>query len=219
MAPEHDARTQAFYDHESDEPRGATRRRRQVADWGVGEDVFDRLPSRRFTRADRRAEHHDDEPGISRTIILTADDEPRRREPRAIADDAPRGDEPRRRGEPARGESRTIVIAGDDEPARGESRTIVVSADEPGRGESRTIVLAPADAEPARQDDPWSEPPREGRRTVVIHGRPDRLLAPRAARPPRTAMERVGARPDRIAGYAVALGFLLILIAILTTGQ
>jgi hypothetical protein len=200
MAPEHDARTQAFYDHESDEPRGATRRRRQVADWGVGEDVFDRLPSRRFTRADRRAEHHDDERGVSRTIILTADDEPRDGEADWFDADEPR------------------AIA-DDEPARGESRTIVVSADEPGRGESRTIVLAPADAEPARHDDPWSEAPREGRRTVVIHGRPDRLPAPRAKRPPRTAMERVGARPDRIAGYAVALGFLLILIAILTTGQ
>ena len=54
MAPEHEARERAFYDHESDEPR---RRRRPAADWGVGEDIFDRMPSRRFTRAERRAEH------------------------------------------------------------------------------------------------------------------------------------------------------------------
>src|SRR5689334_3462917 len=49
--PEHEARVRAFYDHEAEEPR-AGRRRRQVADWGVGEDVFDRLPSRRFSRAE-----------------------------------------------------------------------------------------------------------------------------------------------------------------------
>ena len=54
MAPEHEARTRALYDHESEEPG---RRRRAVADWGVGEDIFDRMPSRRFTRAERRAAH------------------------------------------------------------------------------------------------------------------------------------------------------------------
>src|SRR3954469_25559225 len=57
MAPEHEARPRAaFYDHESEEPR---RRRRPAADWGVGEDIFDRMPSRRFARAERRAEHHE----------------------------------------------------------------------------------------------------------------------------------------------------------------
>src|SRR3954453_1136080 len=57
MAPEHQARPRAVYDHESDEqPR---RRRRAAADWGVGEDIFDRMPSRRFKRADRRAEHRE----------------------------------------------------------------------------------------------------------------------------------------------------------------
>src|SRR3954463_8319552 len=54
--PEHDARVRAFYDHEAEEPRTG-RRRRAVADWGVGEDIFDRMPSRRFTRAERRAAH------------------------------------------------------------------------------------------------------------------------------------------------------------------
>src|SRR3954454_13182359 len=55
MAPEHEARPRAgLYDHESEEPR---RRRRPAADWGVGEDIFDRMPSR-FSRAERRAEHH-----------------------------------------------------------------------------------------------------------------------------------------------------------------
>ena len=61
------------------------------------------------------------------------------------------------------------------------------------------------------------EPP--ARRTVVIKGHPERLPAARPPRPPRTALERVGASPDRIVAYAVALGFLLVLIAVLTTGQ
>src|ERR1700750_1719108 len=56
MAPEHKAQPGAFYDHESDEP---TRHRRPAADWGVGEDIFDRMPSRRFKRSDHRAEEHE----------------------------------------------------------------------------------------------------------------------------------------------------------------
>src|SRR3954449_10439212 len=56
MAPEHEAHPRAFYDHESEEPR---RGRRPAADWGVGEDIFDRMPSR-FSRAGRRAEHRDE---------------------------------------------------------------------------------------------------------------------------------------------------------------
>src|SRR3954462_7746865 len=56
MAPEQEARERAFYDHESDE---RSRRRRPAADWGVGEDIFDRMPSRRFKRAARRAGHQE----------------------------------------------------------------------------------------------------------------------------------------------------------------
>jgi hypothetical protein len=54
---------------------------------------------------------------------------------------------------------------------------------------------------------------------VRIAGRPEGSLeATRARRhrPSRTAHERVGARPDRLAAWAVALGMLLILIALLT---
>ena len=56
-------------------------------------------------------------------------------------------------------------------------------------------------------------------RTIKISGYPDRMPVPRTQRPPRTAVERIGPRPDRIVAYAVALGFLLVLIAVLTTGQ
>src|SRR3954467_13013381 len=54
---EHEGRSRAFYDHELEEPRTGGRRR-PAADWGVGEDIFDRMPSRRFARAERRAEQH-----------------------------------------------------------------------------------------------------------------------------------------------------------------
>jgi hypothetical protein len=149
MSPEHETRNRAFYDHEDSESPG--RRRRPVADWGVEEDVFDRMPSRRFAR----------------------------------------------RGEQPRPVSRTIVIERGPAP------------EEPPAIEEQPPVAEP---EPASE----AEARQAGRRTVVIDGRPDRLPLPRN-RPPRTAVERIGPRPDRIVAYSVALGFLLILIAILTS--
>ena len=55
MAPESDARERAIYDHENVEPR---RPRRAAADWGVNEDIFDRMPSR-FGRVERRGQHQE----------------------------------------------------------------------------------------------------------------------------------------------------------------
>jgi hypothetical protein len=153
MPPEHETRNRVFYDHEDDEPR---RRRRPVADWGVGEDVFDRMPSRRFVR---------------------------------------RGEDPHRapREEPV---SRTIVIEREPEAERGPEPE--ATSHEP------------------REERPPAQAASDGRRTIVIGGHPDRMPLPRN-RPPRTAVDRIGPRPDRIVAYAVALGFLLILIAILTS--
>src|SRR5688500_5531938 len=37
------------YDHEHEEPRSG-RRRRPVADWGVGDDAFETMPRNRFSR-------------------------------------------------------------------------------------------------------------------------------------------------------------------------
>src|SRR3954449_9328303 len=108
MAPEHEAQPRAFYDHESDAP---IRRRRPAADWGVGEDIFDRMPSRRFTRADRHPEH-DVAPG--ERPVRAADEWAT-----SSWDDAAG----RRRGE-----SMTIVI-GRDESAP-EARRIVVETDD-----------------------------------------------------------------------------------------
>ena len=57
----------------------------------------------------------------------------------------------------------------------------------------------------------------EGRRTVKIGGRPAEFYSsPSRRRPTRPVHERLGARPDRIAAWAFALGILLILIAIAT---
>lgn len=39
-------------------------------------------------------------------------------------------------------------------------------------------------------------------------------VAPRRRRPLRRPVERVGGRPDRVAGWAVALGCLLLLVAV-----
>src|SRR5687768_13957203 len=79
--PEHEALRRAIYDHADDDPRAAGRSRRQVADWGVGEELFDGMPGRRFER--RGAEHRPSRGGSiprggatdgRRTIVITEDD-------------------------------------------------------------------------------------------------------------------------------------------------
>jgi hypothetical protein len=204
---EHEARVRAFYDHEVEEPRTA-RRRRQVADWGVGEDIFDRMPSRRFKRSDRRAEHQE--------IVI------RRADAGAEAvwvDEGPASAE--WAAEPV-AEPRRVVAAQPEVvnhvPRRASERRarrpVESWLDDDAlplvRGESRTIVLSQPEPEPVMAQE---------RRTIKISGHPDRLPVARTQRPPRTAVERIGTSPDRIAAYAVALGFLLVLIAVLTTGQ
>ena len=244
MAPEHEARTRVLYDHESEE---TGRRRRAVADWGVGEDIFDRMPSRRFTRAERRAAH-------SGTIVISRDEEPRPvrveaalgGEPWAQPDPAARvaPDASARRREPAPPEPRRgrAVESWLDEVPGSRRFAPEPTADAPRRERAveswhaaepaapapelalaeppARLVAASARPEPApvRTVVVPSDEPRE-RRTVVISGHPGGLPVARPARPPKTAIERVGTRPDRIVAYAVALGFLLVLIAVLTTGQ
>jgi hypothetical protein len=247
MAPEQDASTGAFYDHENSE--SAPRRRRAAADWGVGEDIFDRMPSRRFKRTDRRAEHHEDlearrferrTSGPARGAAEWDDVAPRddRDAPAASRDEwqAPRRDDfadaherrqvaPRRddwapaeERRPTRRPAESWTTESDEHSVPVEGKRSIESwlEPEPNReltlvpGESRTIVLGTPEPAP-------EEPP--ARRTVVISGHPDRLPVVRTPRPPRTAVERIGASPDRIVGYAVLLGFVLVLIAVLTTNQ
>ncbi len=64
-------------------------------------------------------------------------------------------------------------------------------------------------------EDRYLEPVPEGRRTVTITGRPDSYAVTR--RPARSIDERIAHRPERIASWTCAMGFLLILLAILTS--
>jgi hypothetical protein len=73
------------------------------------------------------------------------------------------------------------------------------------------------------QASPLSPPPR--RRTVEITGHPvggptlPRLVEIDRRRPARRPVERIGPRPDRIALWAVVLGFFLILVAVTSTSH
>ncbi len=237
MAPEQEARERAFYDHENDQPQ---RRRRAAADWGVNEDIFDRMPSR-FGRVERRPQHqeivlHREEDAPSVAVIHRGDEPSARARGGEVA--RVRGDAPGRvsarteRASQGRGEdgeldpraaARAVMSWGedlDDEATPmvpGETRTIVLSRDD----EPQHYDEGFSDEAPRRQTAEFEslEPDTQERKTIKINGYPDRLPAPRTQRPPRTAVERIAHRPDRIVGYAVALGFLLVLIAVLTTGQ
>jgi hypothetical protein len=189
------------YDHEHEEPRSG-RRRRPVADWGVGEDMFEHMPRNRFSRTT-------DAPPRERRFAR--EDAERREDGRNDAerpplrpvedDEAPAADAPRGGVDDGR---RTIRI-GKDEDVPSEIAAITADRD------------IPADVPPVPTGEAIPE-----RRTVKIGGRPEgsleasRYQRDRARRPPRTAHERIGARPDRLAMWAFALGLLLIVIAILT---
>ena len=195
------------YDHEEQEPR----RRRPVADWGVGDDVFEHMPRGRFSRTtegpprERRfarepAEHRTDGEGRS------YDDRVSER-PTTGEAEAPQADPPRGGVEDGR---RTIVIG---KPEDVPSEIAAVTAD-------RDLGDV---AEPAPALEPPSGTPAGERRTVKIAGRPEGSLEAARAhrhhsrrRPARTTYERIGARPERLAMWAVALGMLLILLALLT---
>jgi hypothetical protein len=185
MSEHEGSAARVVYDHEVDEPR-----RRAVADWGVGEEMFDHLPRRRFRGSEsQRRDHH---PRERRSRFEPAVDEARFE---------PTVEEPR--FEPAVAETRF-------EPALEDARF------EPAVEEPRFEPTVDESPVPDLVADPIAERPPEGRRTVVIRGRGAEPNWTPRVRPPRTVGERIGPRPDRLAAWAVALGMLLILIAILT---
>ena len=190
------------YDHEHEEPRSG-RRRRPVADWGVGDDVFESMPRNRFSRAaeapprERRFAPEDGE----RRLRAVEDAEPAP-EAGAPERDEPPPDVPRGRVDDGR---RTLRIGKDEDMP---SEIAAIAADRDINTEELAV-------------------PQKGqgvpeRRTVKIGGHPEgsleaaRYQRDRERRPRRTAGERIGHRPDRIAMWAFALGLLLILIAVLT---
>ncbi len=94
-------------------------------------------------------------------------------------------------------------------------------------GEAPEIVLPRPEAMPALPSLPSAASPSyrpanpsAGRRTVHIQGRgAERNLPwPDASRrrPPRRAYERAGFKPDRVAMWAVFLGLMLLLVAVLS---
>ena len=208
---DHQARPRAVYDHTEDErPR---RRRRQAVDWGVGEEIFDHMPSRRFAR--RGEEHEIPRGGVDdgrRTIIIERDEPVQPPEEPAAADEAFASREEavraRRAHDALWGGDEPFAAAGRDEPQ--DEAVTRAAVERPG-------TAAPIEFAPSSHDVERHGGGVAGRRTVKIGGRPGELYAPsERRRPPRTVQERLGPRPDRIAAWACALGMLLILIAILT---
>lgn len=266
--PDPDVRGErAFYDHETEDSRLDDGRRRSVADWGVNEELFDRMPARRRFRPSESSARRDAHPRERRETTERAEPvEAFEREP-AEDDREPAPDRPRRtidRGEPAPDRPRRFEPSDRDEATRDRPRRFEPADRATDRGEpapdrhrrfepsdrgqptpedraraaedyerftvAREPVAAavrepvsdlpaPAALEPAppREESDTVAHPGEGRRTVVIRGRGAEPagLAHRERRP-RTAGERLGPRPERLAAWAVALGVLLILIAILT---
>jgi hypothetical protein len=109
------------------------------------------------------------------------------------------------------GTSRTIVLAGDT--LRPESDVLMATSVDVAH-ELRHLSAA---------DDPFATPPPPPgtRRTVAIKGRPSDYKVPSLAQRHRgrTASDRVGHRPDRIALWAVVLGAILILVAATTSNS
>jgi hypothetical protein len=108
--------------------------------------------------------------------------------------------------------------------AAATSITIELGGEEP----AEVVAATPADvahelAHLSAADDPFASPPPPAgtRRMVQIKGRPDEIRLPSMARRhrPRTASDRVGPRPDRIALWAVALGAILIILAVMTSSS
>lgn len=135
-----------------------------------------------------------------------------------LRDAAERTDEARRRADRAdlaarRAGRERRRIDGDSAPARRLDH-------EPGAPSRRRDHVAPASASPMRSG--HGEAGLPGRRTVEIRGRTvpapavPRAIEPDRRRAPRPAAERVGARPDRLALWALLLGLLLILVAVTT---
>src|SRR3954452_13853162 len=126
---------------------------------------------------------------------------------------------PRDRRAPARDAEAAPIPRGGAEDGR---RTLRIGSDEDVPSEIAALTadrdLGGVDEAPAPPDaHPAVEPAT--RRTVKIDGRPGGAgfpQGPQRRRPPRRPSRLIGPRPDLLAAYAVALGLLLILIAILT---
>jgi hypothetical protein len=223
--PEREARARAVYDHDNEEPRPSGRRRRQVADWGVGEELFDGMPGRRFERRPHSEIPRGDAADGRRTIVIDTDDGnvPPDRAASVDGEFTSRDDALRAR------EADDVLWGGDEPFADREAEPEPVAEtdlDAPaeydgvtGRFSDEAYGLDEGEAQPGNGVVRGTQ---TGRRTVKIGGRPAEFYGPPARarhRPPRSFHERLGPRPERFVAWAFALGMLLILIAILTANS
>jgi hypothetical protein len=163
----------------------------RIADWG-GDELFTRMPRRRPV---------DDAPAprFRPSLVVNEPDV----KPAAPAPGGP----PQRR--------LALVEPPEDRPAR--------SGEQAMRERAERLGLSVVERS-HRFDESGDliEPEPATRPTKVITGRPGERPAPlptvrtERRRPPRTPAEWIGPRPERIVGWAFALGLLLILIAITT---
>jgi hypothetical protein len=206
---EHEARGRAVYDHDNEESRPPGRRRRQVADWGVGEEIFDHMPGGRFERRPHQEIPRGDAADGRRTIVIeTGDDELPAATPEPAADEfASREEALRAReaheqlwagDEPFADERRaTDVWAAGDEPFAQERRTTDewAAGDAPSAEDRRAAadafasawgaeqIATAADRSGAEESTPTDGIVRggqAGRRTVKIGGRPAEFYGPPA---------------------------------------
>ena len=191
------------YDHEHEEPRSG-RRRRPVADWGVGDDVFEHMPRNRFSRAaeapprERRFAREDGRaPAARRRGRRAGGAEPRARRPPADG---------RRAAASTTAAARSRI--GKDEDVPSEIAAITadrdIDADEDAARRPRPAPACPSAAPSRSAADP----------RVRWRPRATSATAPGGRGAPRTSAS--AHRPDRLAMWAFALGMLLILIAVLT---
>jgi hypothetical protein len=183
----------------------------QVADWG-GDELFTRMPRRRAVDdapaprfGPAPAGGQSSAPPARRPLALVESPEDSRRAPMGEARSGPR-DRPSRTGDQAmreRAERLGLSVVEQAGPR--------FDADEPVAPSHRFDESgAMIEAEPA------------SRRTKVITGHPGGAPRPlptvrsERRRPTRTPAEWIGPRPERIVGWAFALGLILILIAITT---
>jgi hypothetical protein len=184
--------------------------RRPADDW-LGEDI-DFVPRRRIDRATTVAVAEPTAPRFTADRDGVAHPLHGVFVPTAHAPVSDGVGAPRRRG-----------VAAPVSDSVGASRTIELTT-----SDDELVVATPADvahelAHLSAADDPFATPPPPPgtRRTVQIKGRPTESRMPSMAQRHRgrTASDRVGSRPDRIALWAVALGAILILLAAMTSSS
>ncbi len=194
--PEHASRfAAALFDQFEDE--------HAVADWG-GDELFNRMPRPR-----------------------AVDDAPAPRfEPSRVA---PRRPPPRERSlalvdPPEDRRSAPVVEQWSGPRERRASQTAEEAMLERAERLGLTVVEPPRSVHRFDETGTMIEPEPAGRTTKVITGHPGGAPRPlptvraERRRPSRTPAEWVGPRPERIVGWAFALGLMLILIAVATAG-